>query len=796
MPQLVQSVCPGCKHRLRIPAKWLHQPMRCKHCGMVVQIKQRAAAARIAPTSPTRPANRTPPPPNRTPPPPTHKVQVTAAPVARAIAPPAGNTMAAPLAIPVAQPVTGSPLAIPVAQPVTGSPFADIGPSEDDGAAGDVRRRRKKGGWWKGPALALAVLAIAGIVAATNWDRIAALLPPPEDKPVAQNDKSKDPVKEPSAKKVEQTKQPPTAKATPVSDGPKHNNPPKNDPPKNDPSKTPPKPPSPPKTNPPPKSPNPPRSAKATFPRRALIVSVHDYLYANPIQNGPPTPPTAHNFNTLIESLNRGLDIPLNQTAHLSDDATKKWGARAPTKKVIEETVTNFLNSSRAQDRIVLFFVGHSVEMEDGVYLAPIEGELDKAATLIPLTWFYEQLSQCKARQKVLVLDINRYDRTFGQERPGGEEMGSKLDALLKAPPAGVQVWSSCVAKQRSYASDEYPIGVFLDSLMTALNRGLPNVAQKMEAALPLEPFVARVNEIMKEDLSKRGLEQVSRLTGQEADPGMSFDATIPPAPEAIASLASAPADVAVNQALLEALTAQIGTPPVKVTHQLALRYDALPPFSVEALQKYQGDTPKPDSPLRKAVKDARVMLWAIYPGEPPAKLAKEVAERQKTIRVQLNVLKDGYRAPGGGNAEKQFKDMVEKDERSVALILSVLDETLEELQSEEVTAARKSESKRWKANYDFILARTHLERAYLFEYQSMLGSMRKEFPPRDPKLQGGWKLASQSRLQGDSNGKKSDKAAKKLLDKIAEENAGTPWEVLAKREKLTNLGLEWQAVR
>jgi hypothetical protein len=522
---------------------------------------------------------------------------------------------------------------------------------------------------------------------------------------------------------------------------------------------------------------------------------VHDYLYANPLQNGPPSPPSAHNFNTFINSLNRGLNIPLNQIAHLSDDATKKWGARAPTKTVIQKTVTDFLDSSRTQDRILLFFVGHSVELGDEVYLVPIEGELDKADGLIPLKWFYEQLSKCKTRQKVLVLDVNRYNQTFGQERPGGEEMGPKLDAMLKDPPAGMQVWSSCIAKQHSYAADDYPIGVFLDSLLTALNKGLSGTIQRPEEPLPLEPYVARVNEIMKEDLSKRKLEQVSRLTGKQADAGVNFDKNVPPAPDAIASLASAPADVAVNQALLESLTEQIGTPPVKVTHELALRYDALPPFSVEALQKYQGDTPNPDSPLRKAVKDARAALWAIYPGEAPEKLSNEVAQLRKKIPFQLNVLKEGYRAPGGGNAEKQFKDMVEKDERRIALIIGAIGDVLEELQDPKVVEARDGESKRWKANYDFMLARIHLERAYLFEYQSMLGSMRKEFPPRDQTLHQGWKLASQPNLQGDSNGKKSAKEARKLLDKIAKDNAGTPWEVLAKREKLTNLGLEWQPV-
>jgi len=77
-----------------------------------------------------------------------------------------------------------------------------------------------------------------------------------------------------------------------------------------------------------------------------------------------------------------------------------------------------------------------------------------------------------------------------------------------------------------------------------------------------------------------------------------------------------------------------------------------------------------------------------------------------------------------------------------------------------------------------------------------MLGSIRREFPPLDPNLHGGWKLASQSKLQGDKAGREYEREARKVLDKLIKDNAGTPWEVLAKREKLTNLGLEWQPAR
>ncbi|MGH7169934.1 MAG: hypothetical protein ACRELG_06630, partial [Gemmataceae bacterium] len=479
MSQLVQSACPGCKNLLRIPSEWLHQPMRCKHCGMVMQDKRYVAFSRMASTARPTPSHPTPPPATR-------KEQVTTAPVAKLVAPLAGIT-------------TSAPLAVPVARPANGSPFADLRMEEQETAPRTARSPRRRGGGWKGPLFAFTVFVIAGFVAYLNWERLAALLPA-DDNPVARNSRDDAAVSE-QPKKTRATPHPSTPKRKDKS--PSGKAPKKYKPPQKDPSKKPPR--NDTVRNNPPRRPSP-RPSGGLFPRRALLISVHDYLYANPIQNGVP----GTNANNFIDALNLGLHIPLNQIAHLSDDASQKYEPRAPTKTVIEQTLTKFLDTSRPQDRIMVFFIGHSVELDD-VYLAPIEGELDRADSLIPLKWFYEQLAKCKARQKVLVLDVNRFNRAFGQERPGGEEMGPKLDAMLKAPPPGVQVWSSCIAKQRSFASDDFPMGIFLDSMLMALRQGGNGKIQNVEDAMSIDRYVDRVNQMMKDDLSKRKLEQVSR---------------------------------------------------------------------------------------------------------------------------------------------------------------------------------------------------------------------------------------------------------------------------------------------
>jgi hypothetical protein len=90
-------------------------------------------------------------------------------------------------------------------------------------------------------------------------------------------------------------------------------------------------------------------------------------------------------------------------------------------------------------------------------------------------------------------------------------------------------------------------------------------------------------------------------------------------------------------------------------------------------------------------------------------------------------------------------------------------------------------------------VARMEEQIAYLYEYQSMLGQMRKELPPLDKAQGNGWKLAATATPSGDSKGKKMAKTSGSALEKMADEHKGTPWEVLAKRERMTTLGLEWK---
>jgi len=528
------------------------------------------------------------------------------------------------------------------------------------------------------------------------------------------------------------------------------------------------------------------------YPRRAMIISVHNYLYANPIVDNPNPP----NISRLIASLNIGLKIPLPQIIHLSDAAKKD--ARPPLKKVIEEGLTNFLKTTRNQDRILVFFIGHTREIDGEAYLVPLEGEMNDPKTLIPLKWFYTQLEQCSARQKVLVIDGNRYNAGQGEERPGSGPMGKKFAELLSKPPAGVQVWSACSADQLSHELGESSLGLFLDSMRLALTPekgakgALEGRIQKADDLVPVEALHKTMSTRMGTEAEKFKVKQLAMLAGSPPAEGADFDRTEEPA-----AIPALPTVRTGDIRLVQEIMNDISLPPLKGGQYNSddVAFTMLPPFPDEQMKSYAGGQLPADSKLRKLIQETRIMMWAVSTAQAPRGLASEVTELRKTIGVDLSIMRDSYTDPGDGKAQEVFKNRVFEDSKAMARIVARLERTLERFKDkddEELKEELKKAPMRWQANYKFVLARLQAQLAYLEDYQSQLGSVRKELPPLEKGVHTGWKLASKAKAT-DSLGKKYDRAARALYAELIKENRDTPWAVLAKREELTSLGLQWQ---
>ncbi len=758
MSAIVQATCPGCKNVLRIPADWVNQPIRCKHCGLVMQSKSPPAAA---PAPPARNGVK-----NKAP---TPVAKPTSAKMKKAEPQPVGEAV-----LP----------AETERQPVGGSPFAAIAAEVAAAPSRPARRVTKKSSmWWKGPVIALTVLVLAIGIVGVTWSKLSKLLPPSnpvgivKDKDLPIADKDYGPPKDDASAdgKIDPNKDKPATKDKPVDPNKDKTTPPKDKDKPVDPNKD-----KPVEVKPPP---------GGAFPRRALVISLHNYLYADTLGAGRTT--DAHNIGKLPSKLNTGLRIPMTQIALLSDFGPKP---HSPTKSVIQETLVKFLETSRPQDRVMVFFVGHVVEIGDDAYLVPIEGEFDNAAGLIPVKWVYKQLADAKAREKVLVLDVCRANPTRGAERPGSGPMGPKLAALIAAPPDGVQVWSACGGDQFSYETDAAPVGVFLDKMMTALEKGLNNKIQRPEEPLLIDLFNDSTLALMKTELDPLKLAQVPRLAGKEAPDGAAYKKDDPLAP---APTIAAGANAKDNAKIIQSVLDEISLPPIRPafgsTLDNTIKVEMLPPFDPKIMASY----PPAESPLRAKIDKVRAELWAYSNLPEPPSLKKEVAEKRAEFgKTTLALLKDTYRVVGD---ENKYKIQLGEEERDVGKILS----NLKRLQKDFMDTDKdnpgdlraKEPTKRWQMNYDYVLAHLDAQISFLYAYQTLLGGMRKEFPPKEPGTNG-WRMVSTAEATGDSDGKKMGKNAAKLFDSITTENGGTPWFVLAKRDRMVTLGLEWKSVK
>lgn len=765
MGSVVQAVCPQCRQTLRIPGDWVGQPMRCKRCRTPFQSRPRATAA------PSVPA---------------------AAPVS------------------AAAPILAG--AVAVAAPAAAANGSHLGNGFDFGGHGtgpaivpglSLPARRSHSGWWIGACLLGSVALVAVVVGVFAWPHLAELFGTDDQKQVAAGPKKETNKKVgPTTKKSPDRTGLPTPplgkKKEPGTEGPKTEVPPpkKEEPKKEEPKK---EPPVEPKKEPTPKIPTkktpvrPPRAG--AFPRRALLVNVSNYIYFNPLHYGSPRDAGYPGSSTaaLKDQLSRPpFNIPANQIFELSD------GAREPfpvVKETIENAIKDFCRASRDQDRILLLFTGHALDIEKEAYLVPVEGKRDDASTLIPLSFVYDQLAKSPARQKILVLDVFRYPPARGEEIPGTGALTEDFEAKVAAPPPGVQVWTSCLKEQQSL---EFEYGsLFLQCIMHAVQDRKPagkgavgfGIARPDEA-IPIEAIVPLVNQRLQEQLAMvvvdgAKAQQQSRLTGKEADAGAPYDPDVPPAPLLAFKEPSLGGDKSAGRAVVASILDEINQLPSAKKSTRGLTVGSMPPFPAGVLKEF-----KPDAvslaEIEKKVNDA--------PEATPIRYAYFVA-RDALREAQKVSMKEYFPNPGG-NVSDKVKALIADEQKPIGLLDFKLKNALAELEKAE-EMREKETSKRWLAHFDLAHAKVKASLFYLNEYQTVLARIRSDALPELKPGDSGWRIGSTSKMaSSDAYFRDLNKEVKRGWKRLAKEYADTPWGVIAAREGLMNLGLQWRASR
>lgn len=524
------------------------------------------------------------------------------------------------------------------------------------------------------------------------------------------------------------------------------------------------------------------------FPRRALLININNYWVLNPVHYGSAQSPGYPGSSTSVLAnrlANAPMYFPATQVVELSDSAATPI---IPSKSVVEETISEFCNTSRAQDRILILFAGHAIEVDKEAYLIPYEGLKDNIKTLIPLKWVYDKLANCKARQKILVLDAFRNPPARGFELPGTGSMTEDFDAKLHAPPPGVQVWSACVKDQQSMEGERGSL--FLQSLSNAMQERFRGFADPHEP-IPVEALVPKVNQRMKDYLAKDKIEQVSRLSGKEADGGAAYDPKEPLPPQ-LSPKAAPIAEGAdkTEAAMISNILAELKQiPPMKSSlkaYMATLKPEAMPAFPKKVMDFYTADY-KLWSDLEARLKDKA------YRDKHPLRAA--VADAKKALEVAEKIeLEDRLYAPISDKTKSSFLDK----QKPIGMVIFDLEEALQQMTDADKEENRVAETnKRWQANFDYALARLKSRLVYMNEYNYILGDIRAD---RLPTLEGdapSWRLGFKQKLStNESKVKNMAKDIAKLWKKIGEEHPNTPWALLAQRESLYAMGLEWRAAR
>jgi hypothetical protein len=282
--------------------------------------------------------------------------------------------------------------------------------------------------------------------------------------------------------------------------------------------------------------------------------------------------------------------------------------------------------------------------------------------------------------------------------------------------------------------------------------------------------------------LTPHKLKQVSRLTGKEPANGTPPNSEEPPA--LVVSIQPLPilggaASAGQVQTILDEMN-QI--PPVRAGRndvvESKLEAARLPPFPARELDKYgPGDKDKgaDKSPFRAAIENAVKVL------------------RENATRFRM-------RETFTGANSAQVKGQIKNEQSAPGKAKLYLKEALEELRA--VAKKRAEEpSKRWQAQYDYVEARLLARLIYVSEYNYALAQIRTDSLPELPEGMTAYKLRLGSQAKVSVMKKEGDvktwvRELKDRWDKIVNNYPDTPWQVIARREQMTALGLEWRQAK
>ncbi len=531
-------------------------------------------------------------------------------------------------------------------------------------------------------------------------------------------------------------------------------------------------------------------TGSAGLPRRLLFIHVSNYLYLNPLTSAEVT-----------RSGSKGPDL----TRPAADRLAHEWRVprdkdnnqvfvvadkERPMKSVILGSYKTFFETSRAQDRIVVYYGGHVVgkktDEKHAAFLVPMEGDPDDAESLIPLDDFYGALKACPATQKVVIWDVARLNPDRGRVRPGSEPMSEEVAKLLtETAPAGTQVVLTCqpgenalefnyLVVQPGVAKDHVAGSSFLGATLFVKGGAGKNLGEN--DPIPVDEWTAGLGKKVSEFAT---LAATGEKGGKFAQTVKVYGAI--PKELVAANKEEAPAK------RFDLPAAPKGAPVTDLVAEFAL-----PPIDGDDETADLGNFPFPEADLLPYKADVSAAEMRM-----PAN--KDRYAFQLAVMESFDTIKDVWGDAGRSKLRKEFvgavddrlKKEVSREQDYLAIAIPRVEQILFRLEAFE--PMRAAQPKRWQAHYDYAAAQAKARLAYLHEYNLALGNIRTEvLPARDMKLHDGYKLIQTPNMKVKKE-KQHLTEAHEIFDAMITSYRGTPWAIVAKRDRALSLGLAWQ---
>jgi hypothetical protein len=130
--------------------------------------------------------------------------------------------------------------------------------------------------------------------------------------------------------------------------------------------------------------------------------------------------------------------------------------------------------------------------------------------------------------------------------------------------------------------------------------------------------------------------------------------------------------------------------------------------------------------------------------------------------------------------------------QRPIADLDASLDSLLRLLEQGEKDRVKIKEA-RWRASYDLAIGRALALRVRAFGYNTMLAEMKANPKKFDKAGNNKWLLAPSKDITSGAAVKKLASKASEYLSHVMDDHPGTPWALLAEREKSVPMGWEWK---